>query len=261
MPELPEVEVFKKYVDATSLNEKIKKVEVHSGKILRNISIEKLRKSLEGRSLKSTKRHGKYLFANLSDGNWLLFHFGMTGYLKYSRNENNLPYSRLIISFTNGSKLVYIDQRLFGQVGLVKDVERYIKSKKLGPDALELDMPTFKNILLKAKGSVKSTFMNQKLIAGVGNIYADEILFQSRIHPMKKVEQLDQEKTRTLFQKMKKVLQTAIKHWADYEQFPDSYLIKRRSKKGRCPRCGRPLKQIKITGRTTYFCLECQGKD
>lgn len=261
MPELPEVEVFKKYLDATSLNQTIRKVEVHSGKILRNISIEKLRKSLEGRSLKSTKRHGKYLFANLSDGNWLLFHFGMTGYLKHSRNENNLPYSRVIIGFTNGSKLVYIDQRLFGQVGLVKDVERYINSKKLGPDALELDTRTFKNILLKSKGSIKSVFMNQKLIAGVGNIYADEILFQSGIHPLNRVEQLDQDDIKILFRKMKKVLQTAIKHWADYEQFPDSYLIKRRSKKGKCPRCNTSLEQIKVTGRTTYYCPRCQRKN
>ena len=176
-------------------------------------------------------------------------------------SENSLPYSRVIIRFTNGSKLVYIDQRLFGQVGLVKDVKRYIKSKKLGPDALELDMPTFKNILLKAKGSVKSVFMNQKLIAGLRNIYADEIMFQSGIHPLNKVEQLDQQDMNTLFQKMKRVLQTAIKRWADYEQFPDSYLIKRRSKKGKCPRCGSSLEQIKVTGRTTYYCPRCQGKN
>ncbi|HSE83087.1 MAG TPA: zinc finger domain-containing protein, partial [Thermodesulfobacteriota bacterium] len=121
--------------------------------------------------------------------------------------------------------------------------------------------PTFKNILLKAKGSVKSVFMNQKLIAGVGNIYADEILFQSRIHPLNKVEQLDRDDTKILFQKMKKVLQTAIRHWADYEQLPDSYLIKRRSKKGKCPRCGRSLEQIKVTGRTTYCCPRCQRKE
>ncbi|HWP93440.1 MAG TPA: DNA-formamidopyrimidine glycosylase [Thermodesulfobacteriota bacterium] len=261
MPELPEVEVFKKYLDATSLNQRISKVEVQSGKILRNISIEKLKRGLEGRSLRSTKRHGKYLFVNLKGGQWLMFHFGMTGYLKYSRNENNLPYSRVIIRFTNGSKLIYIDQRQFGQVGLVKDVEKYIKSKKLGPDALELDMPTFKNILMKAKGSLKSAFMNQKLIAGVGNIYADEILFQSGIHPLKKAGQLDREDMKILYQKTKKVLHTAIKHWADYEQFPESYLIKGRSKKGLCPRCGSSLEQIKVTGRTTYYCPKCQRKD
>jgi len=261
MPELPEVEVFKKYLDATSLNQKIRKVEVQSEKILRNISIEKLKRGLEGRSLRSTKRRGKYLFANMSDGHWLMFHFGMTGYLKYSRNESDLPYRRVIISFTNGSKLVYIDQRQFGQVGLVKDVERYIKGKKLGPDALELDMPTFKNILMKAKGSLKSAFMNQKLMAGVGNIYADEILFQSGIHPLKKAEQLDRKDMKILFRKMKKVLQTAIKHWAYYEQFPDSYLIKGRSKKGQCPRCESSLEQIKVTGRTTYYCPNCQRKD
>jgi formamidopyrimidine-DNA glycosylase len=185
----------------------------------------------------------------------------MTGYLKYSRNENDLPYSRFVVRFANGSKLIYVDQRQFGLVGLVKDVERYIKGKKLGPDALELDMPTFKNILRKAKGSLKSAFMSQKLISGVGNIYADEILFQSGIHPLNKVEKLDQEDMKILFQKTKKVLQTAIKHWADYEQFPDSYLIKERSKKGQCPRCGSSLEQIKVTGRTTYYCPKCQRKD
>lgn len=261
MPELPEVEVFKKYLDATSLNQKISDVEVKNAKILRGISIKRLKGALVGRSIKSTRRHGKYLFANLSDGHWLVFHFGMTGYLEYSKDEDDLPYSRVKIKLNNRSQLAYIDQRLFGQVSLAKDRESYIKQKNLGPDALELDFPTFKNILLETRGYVKPVLMNQRLIAGVGNIYADEILFQSGIHPMKKSEQLDEKNIKILFQIMKKVLQTAIKHWADYEQFPDFYLIKRRNKKGKCSRCDSSLEQTKVTGRTTYYCPKCQRKN
>jgi len=259
MPELPDVEVFKRYLK--SFYQEIKKVEVRSHKILEGISVKKLKAGLEGHFLESTRRHGKYLFVRLDNSNWLVLHFGMTGYLKYFKDiEKCPPHTRLLISFHKGPHLAYMSQRQLGGVGLIEGVESFIKEKNLGPDVLDLDFKTFKKLIEKRRGAVKSTLMNQKIIAGIGNIYSDEILFHSGIHPKFKVNQLNENKIKELFRKMKKVLQTAINCRADPEQFPDSYLLPHRYEGGERPHCGTELERIKVSGRTAYYCPKCQSR-
>jgi formamidopyrimidine-DNA glycosylase len=261
MPELPDVEVLKQYIDATSLHKKISSVIIKSGKILKGISSKRLKKSLEGNSLESTKRHGKYLFVRLNSGEWLVLHFGMTGDLKYYKGEGKaIPYHQILFNFNGDYHLAYISRRMLGKVGVLEDIEKFITGKKLGPDALDLGFKEFKKIINRGRGSIKSTLMNQKLMAGIGNIYSDEILFQAKIHPASDVGSLSGDNLKKIFQNMKSVIRMAIKRRADPEKFPSSYLLNQRHNGGKCPKCGGAVERIKISGRSAYYCPKCQGK-
>ena len=261
MPECPDVEIFRQYLDATSLHQKIQTVTVHNRKVLEKTSPKKLDQALQGHSLESTTRHGKYLFAKSDDQTTLVLHFGMTGSLQYSKSDReNGPHDRIIFFFTNNYKLAYVCQRLLGRVGLIESVDRFVKGHKLGPDAMHMDLKGFRQIFERGRGSVKSTMMNQKLIAGLGNIYSDEILFQAAIHPAMACSKLSDADVKNLHHNMKKVLKRAVERKADAEKLPKSYLLVYRDKGGACPRCHSKLQTRKISGRTAYFCPRCQGR-
>jgi len=108
---------------------------------------------------------------------------------------------------------------------------------------------------------LKSVLMNQEIMAGIGNVTSDEILFQTRLHPKKKVSQLDKKSLRRLFRNMKKVLLTCIECRATPEQYPKSYLTPQRKAGGTCPKCGGKLGQLKLSGRIMYYCPACQGHE
>lgn len=259
MPELPEVEAFGKYFDRTSLNKKIENVEVKNPEILQNVVVVDLKEKLEGHEFQFTKRHGKNLFAYLDTGYWLILHFGMTGKLKYFQKKDEPPYyDRVLINFENNETLAFVDPRKFGKINLTDNMENFIKEKKLGHDALEVDLKTFKKLLEKRKGAVKTVLMNQHILAGVGNIYSDEILFQTCIHPKTPVNKLKEDKIEDIFNIMKNVLKTAINRNIEYQSLPDSFIIPHRVKNGRCPNSDIKLKTIKVSGRTAYYCPECQ---
>src|SRR5215217_4013389 len=191
MPELPDVEVFKRYVNSTSLHQKIESVKVRNSKILGIVSASKLQSTLKGSRFQSTRRHGKNLFVELDDG-WLLMHFGMTGRLKYFKEmDQDPPHDRLLISFENQYHLAFDCQRMLGNVDLIEDLNEFIREKQLGPDLLELDSTTFQRCFEGRKGTVKSALMNQHVVAGVGNIYSDEILFHAGVHPGTEVQRID----------------------------------------------------------------------
>jgi PAS domain S-box-containing protein len=138
LPELPDVEIFQKYLAATALHQEIEAVEIGSPKILGNVSPRRLKSALKGRAFRSSERHGKYLFARVDEGSWLALHFGMTGFLKYFKNKDQKPpHSRLEILFRGGFRLTYDCQRLLGKVNLIRDPKEFIENKGLGPDALK----------------------------------------------------------------------------------------------------------------------------
>jgi formamidopyrimidine-DNA glycosylase len=261
VPELPDVEVFKRYLDSTSLHQKIGSVEVKNKKILGEVPANKLRETLEGQELESTHRHGKHLFVQLDNDDWLMLHFGMTGWLKYFKDPKDEPsHARLLITFENGYHLAFDCQRMLGEVDLIEDPEEFIEDKRLGPDLLELDFPSFRKRFGGRKGTIKSALMNQQIIAGIGNIYSDEILFQARVHPGTGVDWLDEEVLKKLFEETQRVLRTAIEHQADPEKLPDSFLLPLRRKGEKCPRGNGMIERIKATGRTAYFCPACQSQ-
>jgi formamidopyrimidine-DNA glycosylase len=185
----------------------------------------------------------------------------MSGSLDYSKNNKQPPrHTRVLFVFATKHSLAFDDQRQFGQIGLLKDVDEFLKKHGLGPDALEIDLREFKKILGKHRGAVKSVLLKQKLIAGIGNIYADEILFHARLHPATEMSRMSDKALTKLFRTTHFVLEKAIAARADAHQMPKSWLLPHRGKGGKCPRCGTKLKSAKIGGRTAWFCPNCQKR-
>jgi formamidopyrimidine-DNA glycosylase len=261
MPELPDVETFKRYFDATSLHQRIENVEVRDAYILKGISTRELARELKERRFKSTRRHGKHLFVRADGDLWLRLHFGMTGSLRYFKHEEQAPrHTRVLFVFANAHSLAFEDQRKFGEIGLIEDVNNFLKKRALGPDALDVSLGQFREMFAKHRGAVKTILLNQKLVAGIGNIYADEILFRTRIHPATQVSALKEKTVMKLFRAGRDILKKAIEAKADMDRMPKSWLLPHRGKGGKCPRCGRELKSATIGGRTAWFCAHCQKR-
>jgi formamidopyrimidine-DNA glycosylase len=263
MPELPDVEELKQYMDATSLYKAIKKAEVRDTQVLENVTEKKLERALKGNKFKSTRRHGKYLFVNLSSGKFLLMHFGMTGALKYFKDENEEPeHTRLLISFKNGYYLAYDNQRKLGKLDIIKNVADYIKKNNLGMDALDPDFnfQKFKESTKGKRAMIKSFLMNQKIVAGIGNIYSDEILFQAKIYPKTRINTLSEKELKKLFKIIKDVMKRSIDKRANPDKLPDSFIIPHRNKGDKCPVCGKEIDKITVSGRSAYYCPRCQKK-
>ncbi len=256
MPELPSVEIFKRYFDQHALNQLIKKVEVFSPELVVDSSPQILEKSLEGQEFVSSRRYGKYLFSRLDNDQYLILHFGMTGYLHYF-HHNSSKYVRMLISFQNGFHLAFDDARKFGKLGLTSDPDQFIAGKGLGEDALEIKFKTFQELFQGRRGMIKPLLLNQNFIAGVGNLYADEILYQCGLHPETPAHHLNQTDIRTLYTQMRRVLEKAIQYQDRPQDFPESYLLSHRYPGGECPEGG-PLELKKVGGRTTYFCQDRQ---
>jgi len=255
MPELPEVETFRQYLDATSLHKTITQVEVRSTQILRAVTEKELQEKLVGHRLQSTRRHGKHLLAEIDDQSWLTIHFGMTGSLYYFKNmDKDPPHDRFLVTFSNSYHLAFDCQRKLGRIGLTQSPLRFIEERKLGPDALRIDSTTLDAALAKRRGCIKQTLMNQQVVAGIGNLYSDEILFQSKVHPESRVQTLEAETRKRIREEIHDVLQTAVACRADFRRFPKHYLIHQRYVGGRCPRCSTELERIRISGRTAYLC-------
>src|SRR6266513_832062 len=221
MPELPDVETFKRYLDATSLHQPIKGVDVRSAYVLKGVSERELGRQVKGRSFESSCRHGKHLFVRTDRDLWLRLHFGMTGSLEYLKGQGRAPKdTRVIFCFANHSRLAYRDQRKFGEIGLLRDVDEFLRKRALGPDALEINLSQFKGIFKKHGAAVKTILLNQKLIAGIGNMYADEILFRTRIHPATQVSAFKATTVAKIFRATRDILRKAIDAKADTDMMP-----------------------------------------
>lgn len=262
MPELPDVVQLKRYFDATSLHQEIAGSHVADERILENVTARQLSPRLKGSAFAAAHRHGKFLFAELSRGGYLVLHFGMTGELHYYKDGDEPRFTRLLVDFDNGRHLAVCWQRMLGEVNVTDDRDGFIAKRELGPDALAdgFGREAFVEALSGRRGSVKAALMNQSIVAGIGNVYSDEILFQARRHPATTLDQLDEDDLGELYRVMRRVLQTAVRHDADTSTFPRSYLLRDRDQDGACPECGGELAEQDVSGRTARFCPRCQKK-
>jgi len=264
MPELPDVEGFKQYLDSTALRQKIRTTHVRDKRILEEgVSASALGRALKGSSLRESRRHGKHVFVRIGSGGWLTMHFGMTGELVYNDGDDEEPkYARVVIELSKGKRLSYTCRRMLGEVGLTDDVDAYLQEHDIGPDALDskLTLTKFRKSLEGRRGAIKGVVMDQSLLAGVGNVYADEVLFQARVHPQLKIDDLDDEEIGEVFKTMRRVLKLAAKHGGEVDQLPSSWLIPHREDGADCPKCTGKVKKTKVSGRSTYYCPRCQPK-
>jgi formamidopyrimidine-DNA glycosylase len=261
MPELPEVETFKRYLDSTSLHQRITGVDVRDAYVLQSISARELARRLKGHRIENSHRHGKHLFVRTDAELWLRLHFGMTGCLQYLKRDEEAPRTaRVIFSFAKDRRLAFDDQRKFGEIELIKDVDEFLQRRCIGPDALDVGRSEFKTIFRMHRGAVKAILLNQQLIAGIGNLYTDEILFRARMHPATEAARLSDKDLRRLFHATRYVLEKAIALKTDFNRLPKSWLLTHREKRGKCPRCGRKLESATVGGRTSWFCGHCQKR-
>lgn len=263
MPELPDVEVFRRYLEGRGVGREIETVHVRDERLLEGVSASTLRRHLKGNALGRTRRHGKLLFVDLEGADRvLLLHFGMTGSLSHYEEEDEPEHTAILLDFEDGSHLAYRNQRTFGKVSLVEDVDEYLDEEGLGPDPLadDFDLRDFRERLEGRKGSIKSTLMNQKVLAGMGNIYTDEVLFHAGVHPEAETQKLSSDTVGDVWRALKRVVERAIEAGVDVEEMPGTWLIGHREEGSECPRCDGTVKKEKIGGRSTYYCSSCQSK-
>jgi formamidopyrimidine-DNA glycosylase len=258
VPELPDVEVFRRSFARSGLHREIGRVEVRDPALLRGVHRDRLRQTLRGHELTTTRRHGKHLFAK-TDEAWLVEHFGMTGYLQPARETDAVPeHTRFILHFKDGRAMVYVDLRRLGSIGLADDPDSFVADERLGPDALAVTEDQLRDLLSGRRGGLKSALMDQELIAGIGNIYSDEILFQARLHPNRPAAGLDRAALGRLHRQTRRVLELAIDRRADPERLPRTWLLGHREDGARCPRGDGRVRRLRPTGRGAYYCPTCQ---
>lgn len=250
MPELPEVETIRRQLSQKIVGKKINGLP--AGK--------------QGRKIVGLRRRAKILIIDLNDGASLIFHLKLTGQLIF--NGKPSKHTRKVFNFNDGSRLIFNDVRKFGWWKEVKNTKKI--EKAFGPEALEINLLTFRALLKKRpKAKIKPLLMDQKFIAGIGNIYSDEILFASRVHPLRPAKTLNKKEIEKISQNIKKILKKAIQHHGSSVQ----YYIDAYGEKGDYAKYhkvyrqeGRPCKRkdggiiqrIKVGGRSAHFCPVCQ---
>lgn len=252
--------MMKRYLEATSLHQQIADLVVRDDYVLKGLTAEDLGDALVGCSFERTHRHGKNLLVGLGQGRpWLRLHFGMTGNLRYFQRPAAEPqYGRILFAFTNGCHLAYVSQRKLGRVSLHTSVQDVVEDLELGPDARRVSLEQFLSVMNGRRGGVKSTLMNQHIIAGLGNVYVDEVLWQARLHPQRRLDEMDEAQLTDMHRVMQHVLESAIARGADARNMPADWLIGHRAEADTCPRCGAEIRRTVIGQRGTCFCPACQ---
>ncbi|MFB3924157.1 MAG: bifunctional DNA-formamidopyrimidine glycosylase/DNA-(apurinic or apyrimidinic site) lyase [Terriglobia bacterium] len=276
MPELPEVETVLRGLRARALGRRITTVEVrHPGAIAGDAT--DFVRSVEGRVIKSLERKGKALAVSLvgSDGEppqFLLIRLGMTGQITVGSAAAPVEtHTHVRLSLDDGREEVrFRDPRRFGRLRCCTQGELRAVFGKLGPDAQLISEEQFGAAMRGRRGAIKSWLMNQQMLAGLGNIYADEALFLARIHPLAQPGNIPMEKARALYRAVKRVLKLAVelqgtsfRDYIDIEGRPGNYTPRLRvyQRTGEpCRRCKQPIRRLVIAGRSSHFCPRCQPR-
>ncbi len=269
MPELPEIVVISKQMNETIAEKKIEEVAIYQSKCL-NRPEEDYARHLVGQKIKKVMPLGKWVDIHLERGDHLLLSLGMGGELLYFISPAEIPSNvKFNVRFTDQSGF-YITLSWFGYFHLVLKGEANPMTDKLGPDALELSFDEFKNLLKDRKRSIKSLLMNQKYIRGIGNFYIQEILFQARIHPLKKISCLTEEDIEMLYEAIESVLEEAVDKGSSFYEVDffgqkGDYTLELLSfaymEGAQCPVCGTETEKIKTGSTAHYVCPSCQPLD
>ncbi|MFC4034938.1 Fpg/Nei family DNA glycosylase [Streptomyces polygonati] len=259
MPELPDVEGFRRVLSSCGQGRRIQRVAVADAGVLRGVSTGRLRRGLEGRRLSAPHRHGKWLIARTDDGPALLLHFGMTGRLLCcSPDDPPHPHDRVRIGLGGGHELRYRDQRKLQGLrlaGSAAEVGRALAGQ--GPDALSVGRREFRELLGGRRAGLKPLLMDQSVLAGLGNLLVDEILWRARLHPTRPANRLTEEDIRRLHSAMRRVLTLSVRA-GEVPGRPSWLTGHRDGAAPRCPRCGTPLRRGRVGGRGTVWCPHCQ---
>jgi len=274
VPELPEVQTIVNELKEEIVGKKIAKIEVFEPKMVRGDG-----SKLGGLAVTGIRRRAKLIIIDLEKDWHLAIHLKLTGQLIYQnqkskiKEQKNLEPTRVIFYFTDGSQLFFNDLRKFGYVKILDDkgLEENLKKENYGPEPLEKDFTQekFQELLSKKPNAqIKPLLMDQTFIAGIGNLYSDEILFYAGVHPKRKVRELKSEEVKKIYEGIGKILNEALKYKGSsidtyrrtsgekgtYELHRKVY----RREGQKCYKCGSIIKSLKIGGRTAHFCPKCQ---
>jgi formamidopyrimidine-DNA glycosylase len=266
MPELPEVETIKNELLPHVLGRTITGVDIYWEKMVRRSSVAELKLRLVGRKITGLNRRGKYLFFHLDDGRVLVMHMKMTGSLLVDPADSR--FTRAIIRLGDGVVLHFWDPRKFGKMSLEENEDAVVG--QLGPEPLGYGFTpeVLGRLLHKHKAPVKPVLIDQTVIAGIGNMYADEALFEAKIHPLKPANELTGDEIKHLYSAIRAVLRRAlrskgasVRNYIRPDGSPgtahDDFKVAHGTGK-ECPICGGSIERIVVRGRGTYICPRCQ---
>lgn len=272
MPELPEVETVRRGLLKIAKGRKINAIDVYYGKTITN-DVEQFRQALIGQTIENVDRRGKYLLFRFSNNLTMVSHLRMEG--KYFNQPIGGPidkHTHVVFQFTDGTELCYHDTRKFGRMTLVKTGEEMTVGglKTIGPEptAKDFKLAFFADELHRSRGKIKPFLLNQHHVAGLGNIYADEVLWMSKINPEQPANTLTDKQVKVLHDNIIKELAMAIKYKGTTvhsftNAFGDAGAFQERLNAyghggDRCPRCGTKMVKTKVAQRGTTFCPHCQ---
>jgi formamidopyrimidine-DNA glycosylase len=274
VPELPEVETVRRRLEPKLVGRRFECVEISDARLTRPFDPVEVAAELKGERVAAVDRRGKYLVVRFESGRALLIHLRMTGTVLHVDARTPLeddPFRRAVVRLDDGSDIVYRDVRRFGTWLLAEpdEVEPYLAAR-LGREPLTAAFTTMRlaEALENRRAPVKAAILDQRRLAGVGNIYADEALWRARIHPQRRAGDLDLDELRALHRGIRAALRAGIERQGatlrDYRT-PDGasgrmqHEFKVYGREGEpCPRCGRPIEKIRAAGRGTWFCPGCQ---
>jgi formamidopyrimidine-DNA glycosylase len=273
VPELPEVETVRRRLEPLLVGRRFEHVEIHDARLTRPEDPAEVAAELTGERVAALERRGKYLVVRFESGRVLLVHLRMTGNLLHAPPGApiDVPHRRAVVSLDDGSDVVYRDVRRFGTWLLVEPgtLGAYL-AQRLGGEPLGRTFTTksLAERLAKRKAPVKAALLDQRTLAGLGNIYVDEALWRACVHPLRPARELERDEVRALREGIKRALDAGIARQGatlrDYRQ-PDGSAGSMQNEfkvYGRggepCDRCGTPIEKTRVAGRGTWYCPTCQ---
>lgn len=268
MPELPEVKTVAEVLKKELLNKKITNIKIIYPKIIKEESLDL--NLLLNKKLDNLKTKGKFLLFYFEDY-ILISHLRMEGkYFIKKPSEELVKHEHIIFTFNNNISLRYHDTRKFGRLELIKkeDLNKNKSISKLGPEPKDIDIDLFYQTIKKRNTPIKTILLNQEIISGLGNIYVNEVLFDSKINPFRKGLNITREETKEIINSSIKILDKATKYKGttiksytsslgvkgNYQQFLKVHMKENQL----CPNCNNKIRKAKINGRSTYYCKTCQ---
>ena len=270
MPELPEVEtIVRELVSCGLVGKKILQVQISSSKLIEKGDVS----ALVGAHVQRIYRHGKFIIIELDSNCWLLVHLRMTGkFFCDSPVAALMPYEKGRLIFSDRA-LVFTDVRTFGRWYLTDQIDTFLQSLGQDPFDPEFDKEHFFRAMRATKRQLKALLLDQTVLAGIGNIYADEALFLAHLHPLRPANSLTKKESLKLLEAIMQVLNEGIEHggsslgkgkgnfksiYGDFGKNQERFKVYQRTKQP-CLNCGHPIQKIVVTQRSTHFCHHCQN--
>src|SRR6266550_4660915 len=272
MPELPEVETVRVQLEPVLTGRRFERVEIYDPRLVRPYEPAEVAAELEGERVAAVERRGKYLIVRFESDRVLLIHLRMTGSLRHSGDGlDEDPHRRAVVKLDDGSDVAYRDVRRFGTWLVLEpgELEPYL-STRVGEEPLDALFTAARlgERLAKRRTPIKAALLDQRTLAGLGNIYVDEALWRARIHPLRPAESLDRTELRRLHRGIRAALEAGIARQGstlrDYAlpdggsgSMQDEFKVYGRGGEP-CDRCGTPIAKSRVGGRGTWFCPTCQ---